>query len=128
MADDFDKEWNLEAENGMNLAEFELYRELRKLGLDPVPDYKIKGNRFSLGFPEEELVIDILSPGETVNKKKLSLLKRLDYRLETFNAKHHFKAFSVFMLEFSLFFISHRSEGITFSFSISLILNHLSLP
>ena len=95
MTDEFDSYKDIKEENGMNQTENKVYDAMKKLGLDPKPQYEI-GNHMHVdfAFPEKKVVIEIGKKGdkyhstpEQINRDKrrwFALTQHYGWKIKTY--------------------------------------------
>ena len=78
--------------NGMNITETKLFNAMKKLGLNPEPQYLIDKMTVDFAFPEEKLVIEVNGPchededQQVTDRKRYYVLKDQGWKVKTFYA------------------------------------------
>ena len=89
----FDDKWEHRGSDGMNVTERRLYHALKRIGLNPEPQYKISDMTVDFAFPDNSLAIEINGPyhkseaQSDTDKKRYFVLKSEGWELKTFSAK-----------------------------------------
>lgn len=79
-------------QSGMNKTELMLLEAMKKLGLDPKPQFKISRMTVDFAFPVELLAIEINGPyhdteeQQLKDKKRWFMLKKLGWKRKSFNS------------------------------------------
>ncbi|TAL57591.1 MAG: DUF559 domain-containing protein [Nanoarchaeota archaeon] len=91
--DDFDElPSEIRGEDGMNVSERKLFEAMKKIGLDPIPQYKISQMKVDFAFPDEMIAIEINGPmhdkqeQKITDKKRLYVLHRENWKRRTFSS------------------------------------------
>ncbi len=87
-----DYEFDIKNSLGLNATENKLYEAMKRLGLNPQPQYKISKMTVDFAFPAERLVIEINGPThdmperELRDKKRWFMLSKFGWKRKTFDS------------------------------------------
>jgi very-short-patch-repair endonuclease len=88
------KAFDIKLPNGMNITENRLYEAMKKLGLNPTPQYEISDMTVDFAFPEHNLVIEVNGPHHEeeqqreIDRKRYFVLKDFGWDVRNFKAEH----------------------------------------
>jgi len=90
---DFDEYEDIRLPNGLNITENKLYEAMKKIGLNPIPQYPISEMRVDFAFPEEMIAIEVDGDYHNTEEQKIRDRKRWfvlnsrGWKRRTFTAK-----------------------------------------
>lgn len=93
----FDHEWDIKLDNGLNVTENKLFESMKRIGLNPKSQYGISQMTVDFAFPDEGVVIEINGPLHDTeeqklrDKKRLFVLHRKGWKRKTYSAKAVYK-------------------------------------
>ena len=93
----FDHEWDIKLDNGLNVTENKLFESMKRTGLNPKSQYEISQMTVDFAFPDEGVVIEINGPYHKTeeqklrDKKRLFVLHKKGWKRKTYSAESVYK-------------------------------------
>ncbi|MBI2130202.1 DUF559 domain-containing protein [Candidatus Woesearchaeota archaeon] len=93
----FDHEWDIKSDNGLNVTENKLFESLKRIGLNPKSQYKIDQMTVDFAFPDDGIIVEINGPYHKTeeqilrDKRRLFVLHKKGWKRKTYNAESVYK-------------------------------------